>query len=47
MKINYKKLKKIRRGGRGIIRKIMWFIHKNVHKLSDRTLARFDIFTNL
>ena len=30
-----------------MIRKIVWFIHKNVHELSDRTLARFDIFTNL
>ena len=30
-----------------MIRKIVWFIHRHIHELSDKALARFDIFTNL
>lgn len=29
------------------MKNIIWFIHKYIYKLSEETLAKFDIFTNL
>jgi len=29
------------------MKKIVWFWHMHIHKLSDKTLAKFDIFTDL